>query len=67
MNDNMTPTKPNIITIHTILKSTMTGDDGAEILYCFPAGCKIPLVKLFLDSFAFQSVTITSLRNRVRR
>ena len=63
----MTPTEPNIIAVHTILKSIMTGDDGAEILYCFPTGCEIFLVKLFFDPFAFQSVTITSLRIRVQR
>ena len=64
------PTKPNVpkvITVHTILKSTMTGDDGTEILYCLPTGCEIFLVELFLHFFAFQSITITSQRNREQR
>ena len=63
----MTPTEPNIIAVHTILKSIMTGDDGTKILYCFPTCCEIFPVKLFLKIFAFQSVTITSLRLRVQR
>ena len=58
----MTPTEPNAVTIHAIFKSTMTGDDGAEVLYCLPATCEIILVKLLWHPFPFQAATITSPR-----
>src|SRR6266850_943909 len=62
MNNNAMPTEPNAVTVHTIFKSTMAGDDGAEILYCLPASCKIILVKFLWHPFTFQAATITSLQ-----
>ena len=56
------PTEPNAVTVRTIFKSTMTGDDGAEILYCLPASCKIILVNFLWHPFTFQAATITSLQ-----
>jgi len=58
----MTPTKPNAVTIHAIFESTMTGNDGAEVLYCLPASCEIILVNLLRHPFPFQAATITSPR-----
>jgi hypothetical protein len=63
--NNTMPTESNAVTVHTIFKSTMTGDDGAEILYCLPASCKIILVKFLWHPFPFQAGTITSLQPNV--
>jgi hypothetical protein len=51
-------TEPNAIAVHTIFKSTMTGHDGAEILYGLPADSKTFFLKFLLRPFTFQSVTI---------
>ena len=58
----MTPTESNAVTVHAIFKSTMTGDDGAEVLYCLPANCKVILINLLWYLFPFQAATITSPR-----
>jgi hypothetical protein len=52
-------TEPNGITVHAILKSTVTGHNGAEVLYGLPADSKIFLFKFLLHPFAFEPAIIT--------
>jgi hypothetical protein len=65
--DNSTPTESNAIAVHTIFKSVMACNDGAETLYCPPADCEIFLIDFFEHSFTFQPTTVTSRHTLAQR